>query len=220
MSAIADREMFPPGEYIRDELEAHNWTQEDLAAILGRPLKSVNQIITGKKAITTRTAQCSGLRLAPAPNCGSIWRVRTGLLWTPRTRNRSSGAKLFELVPVNEMIRRQWIAPSESVSELESSVLEFLGIASLGETPEISIAARWSTTYAEASVSQRAYAIRVRHLARAIHTKRFDQARARGLLGKLHALTVSPEEVRHVPAVLAEMGIKFVLMEHLMGTAH
>jgi HTH-type transcriptional regulator/antitoxin HigA len=53
----ADLESFPPCEFIRDELEARNWTQEDLAKILGRPLRTINQIIAGKKAITPQTAQ-------------------------------------------------------------------------------------------------------------------------------------------------------------------
>src|SRR5688500_16110823 len=48
---------FPPGEYIRDELEARGWAQEDLSDIMGRPLKAVNQIISGTKAITPKTAQ-------------------------------------------------------------------------------------------------------------------------------------------------------------------
>ena len=32
-------EVFPPGEFVREELEARGWTQTDLAAILGRPLR-------------------------------------------------------------------------------------------------------------------------------------------------------------------------------------
>jgi len=50
-------EVFPPGEFIRDELKERGWTQRDLADILGRPLQTVNQIIMGKKAITARTAK-------------------------------------------------------------------------------------------------------------------------------------------------------------------
>ncbi len=29
-------EAFPPGEYIKDEIEARGWTQRDLARVLGR----------------------------------------------------------------------------------------------------------------------------------------------------------------------------------------
>lgn len=49
-------EVFPPGDFLREELEARGWTQADLATIIGRPLQSVNLIITGKKVITPRTA--------------------------------------------------------------------------------------------------------------------------------------------------------------------
>ena len=49
-------EVFPPGEFIRDELKARGWSQGDLARIIGRPLQVVNQIIKGKKRITPETA--------------------------------------------------------------------------------------------------------------------------------------------------------------------
>ena len=50
-------EIFPPGEFIREELEARNWTQGDLAEILDRPLQLVNEIVLGKRSITPETAQ-------------------------------------------------------------------------------------------------------------------------------------------------------------------
>ena len=57
MAYVARAKVFPPGEFIREELEARGWTQSDLAEILGRPLAAVNQIIQGKRAITPRTAK-------------------------------------------------------------------------------------------------------------------------------------------------------------------
>jgi HTH-type transcriptional regulator / antitoxin HigA len=49
-------EVFPPGEFIRDELEVRGWSQRDLAQIIERPLQVVNQIINGKKSVTPQTA--------------------------------------------------------------------------------------------------------------------------------------------------------------------
>ena len=49
-------EVFPPGEFLREELEARNWTQTELADIIGRPVRLINEIIAGKKAITPETA--------------------------------------------------------------------------------------------------------------------------------------------------------------------
>ena len=42
-------EAFPPGDYLREELEARGKTQADLARVLGRPLQTVNQIVNGHK---------------------------------------------------------------------------------------------------------------------------------------------------------------------------
>lgn len=57
MATRTAAEVFRPGEYIREELEARHWTQSDLAAVLKRPLQAVNEIINGKKRITAETAK-------------------------------------------------------------------------------------------------------------------------------------------------------------------
>ena len=58
-------EVFPPGDYLREELEARGWTQSDFAKILGRPLQTVNEIINGRKRITVESAKEIGLALGP-----------------------------------------------------------------------------------------------------------------------------------------------------------
>ena len=50
------RKVHPPGDTIREELEARGWSQVLLADILGRPLQTVNAIINGKKEITPQSA--------------------------------------------------------------------------------------------------------------------------------------------------------------------
>jgi HTH-type transcriptional regulator/antitoxin HigA len=63
-------EAFPPGDFIREELQARGWTQSDLARVLGRPLQAVNEIINGKKRITAETAKALGLALGTGPE---VW---------------------------------------------------------------------------------------------------------------------------------------------------
>ena len=55
MGAFTPAEVFPPGYIIQDELEARGWTQEDLAAIMRRPLQAINEIIKAKKRVTEET---------------------------------------------------------------------------------------------------------------------------------------------------------------------
>ena len=61
MSEVTDRDLFPPGEiYSGRTGRREEWTQDDLAVILKRPLKAINQIIQGKKAITPKTWHTTG----------------------------------------------------------------------------------------------------------------------------------------------------------------
>lgn len=49
-------EVFPAGEYLRDELDEREWTVTELAEIIGRPIQAASEILNGKKEITTETA--------------------------------------------------------------------------------------------------------------------------------------------------------------------
>ena len=40
-------ETFPPGEFLREELEARGWSQTELAEIIGRPVRLINELIAG-----------------------------------------------------------------------------------------------------------------------------------------------------------------------------
>jgi HTH-type transcriptional regulator / antitoxin HigA len=53
-------EVFPPGEAIKEELEARGRSQVELADIMGRPPRLVSEIISGKRAITPETAKGLG----------------------------------------------------------------------------------------------------------------------------------------------------------------
>jgi addiction module HigA family antidote len=50
-------EVLDPRDVIREELKSRNWTQEDLAQIIGRQTSYINRILSGNIGITARTAQ-------------------------------------------------------------------------------------------------------------------------------------------------------------------
>jgi addiction module HigA family antidote len=60
-------EVFPPGDYIREELEARGWTQGELAEIIGRSQPAVNEMITGKRGITAETALALSAAFGTSP---------------------------------------------------------------------------------------------------------------------------------------------------------
>jgi len=128
MNERTPAEIFPPGEFLADELEARGWNQTEFAKIIRRPTRLVNEIILGKKAITPDTARelAAALgtsaqfwlnlesayqlfRTEPSPNIGLIARV----------------AKLRERFPVREMMKRGWIVPSDNYDVVEKRVFDF-----------------------------------------------------------------------------------------------
>ena len=49
-------EAFPPGEFIQDELESRGWSRTDLANIMGRPERFIDEIIAGERSVSPEVA--------------------------------------------------------------------------------------------------------------------------------------------------------------------
>lgn len=63
-------QVFPPGEFIKEEMEARGWTQDELAEIMNHPRLLVNKLLAGKKEITPETAHDLGEAFGTGPE---IW---------------------------------------------------------------------------------------------------------------------------------------------------
>ena len=220
MSERIPAEVFPPGEFLREELEARGWNQNDLADILGSYPRLVSEIITGKRAISPETAK----KLAAAfDTSAQLWMnlESTYRLWRVRSQENDIAprAKLFEKAPVKEMAKRQWIEYSQNVEVLEKGLLDFFEIGSLDEEPRFwPFAARTFLSYRTVTPSQRAWLFRARRLARAVHAGRFSDSLLKSAIERFRQLLPNPEEARYVPRILAEAGIRFLILEPLAQT--
>ncbi len=211
-------EAFPPGEFLRDELAARDWTQTDLAEILGRPIRVVNEIIAGKRAITPETAKGLGDAFNTSAefwlnleSSYQLWRVRD------RDDKVARRARLYQLAPVGDMMRRNWITKTRDLDGLEREVLQFLQISSLGEEPkEIAHAAKKSTK--ELTREQAAWIRRVWQLAPKVRAAQFVPEVLPDVISQLRALAKTPDGVLEVPRTLADAGIRFLVVEHLPRT--
>jgi HTH-type transcriptional regulator/antitoxin HigA len=55
-NAFTPAEVFPPGEFIREELEARNWSPSSLAERLGWAPRLVSELMSGERALTPELA--------------------------------------------------------------------------------------------------------------------------------------------------------------------
>jgi len=207
-------EAFPPGEIIREELEARGWNQQDLAEILGRTPTVVSQFLTGKREITPELAKDLGAAFNVDPqffmNLETAYRLFLAEQADSAVARRS---KLYSRAPIKELIKRRWIEASDSIEILEQEVNEFF------EASPLAHVARKSTSYHTHNPSIDAWVCRAARLARAVSVGAvFSDDAAETACNRLRKLMSHAEEVRHVPRILADSGIRFLVVEHLPQT--
>lgn len=212
-------EIFPPGEFLREELEARGWSQTEMAEIIGRPVRLVNELIAGKKAITPETAIQLGDSLGTGPE---LWMNLESQYQLSKVRSTDGliarRAKLYERFPVREMIKRGWIEATKSIEVLEHQFLAFFGVDSLDAEIPFCHAAKKTDPQDLPSVSQLAWLYRARRIASELVVADYTEAMLRQTLPRLSALLSAPEETRHVARILAECGVRFVVVEPIPGT--
>ena len=214
-------EVFPPGEFIREELAERGWTQEDFAEILGRPLRLVNEIIMGKRGITPETANGLGAAFGTSPR---LWMNLEAMYRLSQVRTRDSNtverrARLYSLAPIKEMIKRHWLEPSENIGILEQRFMEFVDADNLDIAPTFwAHAARKSTPYHTDTPAQTAWLFRARRLAEAMTANRYSPNLYSVVVEELRGLTSDSEETRHAPRLLADAGIRLLVVEPLRSS--
>ncbi len=197
-------------------MDKRGWGQVDLAKILGRPLPTVNEIIQGKKQITPETAFDLAQAFDTTPDFWMVREVAFRLAQVDRKSNSiSDRARLYAMAPVKEMERRNWIARHESMAETEAELCRFFEIPSLAETPRLAVNARARNSVEGVNQLQLAWCYRALKMARAVSAGPYDPGRILVLKKSLRNLSTLARGVEDVPQVLAEYGIRLVVVEAL-----
>lgn len=210
-------EVIHPGEFLKDELEARGWAWEDLAEITKISRRQIGSLIAGTSGITANTATAIAQAFGQEPTTWMNLQIMYELAHAAK-KDRDIGrrAKIFDRVPVRELRRRGWIQKTDDVDELESEICSFLRIGSVGEEFSLKVAARKSTEYGTENGAQIAWYSRARQLAESIAAATFKQARLEDWLTEgMRPLLAYPEDTRRVPKILAELGVRLVLVETL-----
>jgi HTH-type transcriptional regulator/antitoxin HigA len=91
-------------------------------------------------------------------------------------------------------------------------------MSSIDDEPSLAFAAKKAGSYASTSSSQRAWCFRAKHLAAPLDVETFTPEKLVEHLSKFRLLAKDIEGIRQVPALLANLGIRFVVVEHLKST--
>ena len=205
-----------PGFYLKEEMEERGWLQRDLAFILGVPEQAINMILSGKRGISPQMAKALGDAFDINPetfaNLQKAYDLAHAEQPDPGVAVR---ARMQNQYPVREMIKRGWIQLADTAM-LETQLVRFFGVNGADEIPYLAHAARKSS-YEEREIppAQLAWLFRVRQIAFETPAQKYSQAALAGAVGTLESLLLAPEETRHVPRILAECGVRFIIVEKL-----
>lgn len=208
----------PPGSYIEEEIAARGWSQTDLAYILGVSVQSLNPIITGKRSISTDMAKALGEAFdVPAElfsNLQATYDLSKSEDPDPAIARR---ARLQEHFPIREMVKRGWLDDRDrDVDLLEAQLMRFFQTTQVDSIPYMSHAAKKSRyEMLEVPPVQLAWLFRVHQIASELSIPKYSEQRLRKSLDGLHSLMTDPAEIRHVPKILEECGVRLVVVEAL-----
>ena len=211
----------PPGQVINRELEARDWTQQDLAEIMGRPSQVISEIVRGKKQITPETA----IQLAGAFGTSSeLWINLESNYQLQKARQERNDrdiarrSQLFSMAPVSEMIKRTWISRSDSIDDLEDELCRFLGISSPSDGLGLVANFRCVKSREPDVNAQIAWVKRVQHLVSLQKVKTYDRDSLVKAIPGILSLSVDPEDLAELPFVLLDLGVYFIVVPHLNKT--
>lgn len=215
MSTPSPAQVRQPGYFLKELLDRRGWTQNDLAEILGRPPRLVSEIISGKRSITPETAKGLG---AAFKTGAEVWmNLEAGYQLfkaAPTDEGISRRAEVFGRFPVREMQKRGWLPHSANLREIEKHLASFLGVGSLHEDLVPNHAAK-KTSYDKPSSEQIVWLSRAKHLAPKLTVPRYSRGNLAALINELRACVANADDTAKVPGLLADAGIRFLVIQPL-----
>jgi addiction module HigA family antidote len=188
-------EVSPPGETLSETLEAIGMTQAELALRTGRPLKTINEIIQGKTAITAETAlQLERVLNVPA----AFWnnreaQYREALARRARKADLERHVDRLSEVPYAAMVKVGWVPPAKDPVTRLDNILSFFGVASVPALDNLVSGAQFrrSSAYTANRFAILAWLRQGRVDAERIACAPYNEALFRRVLHEVRALTVT-----------------------------
>lgn len=209
-----------PGQFVSALMEQRGWTQVTLAVVLGLDKSSIARLVADKRPVDADLAlTLEELFEVPAEQFLSI-QHRYDLALARVTRQpdpgRSLRANLYGKLPISEMIKRGWISAQDIRDPaVTTELMRFFEVNRIEDIEIIPHSAKKTEVNTPATPIQLAWLYRVKQIARQMLVAKYDPATLPTALAKLKALLGAPEEARKVPRILAEYGIRFLIVETL-----
>ncbi len=216
---MSDHKM--PGQLIEELLERRGWSKRTLSIVMEKGESTINKIIAGKQPVDVRTALLlEEIFEVPADRFLALQRgyeLAVARLSSNPDPARAQRAYLYTGLPIPEMVKRGWLSADNphNIEQVEKALTRFFGVSSLNEIEILPHAARKTMVNMETTPAQLAWLYRVKAIAEEVLVPPYSPSALRAAIPRLKRFMCAPEEARNVPRLLAECGVRFVIVETL-----
>jgi HTH-type transcriptional regulator/antitoxin HigA len=217
-----ETEFKTPGQLIESLLSEHGWSQRTLAIVLEAEETGISKLISGKRPVTAEIAlalhELFGVPAERFMELQQSYDLAKARIVARPNPGRANRAKLFGGLPIADMLKRGWLSgidDTKDVAGVEKALAKFFGVASPDEIEILPHAAKRTEVSIEATPVQLAWLYRVKQIATEMLVSKYSAEAVKSAIPKLSSLLLSREEARKVPRILAECGIRFVIVESL-----
>jgi len=210
-----------PGQLIQDQLDKRGWSRRILAAILGADETGINRLIAGKRPVDAtmaiRLGEVFGIRPEHFLALQRRYDLAQARLVTRPDPERAKRARVYGELPVAEMIKRGWLEADNirDLEKVEAALLKFFNSPTLDDIEVFQHSSKKTGNDSDPTPTQNAWIYRVKQIAGDMIVNRYSETALREALPKLSGLLLAPEEARKAPRILAESGVRYVIVESL-----
>jgi HTH-type transcriptional regulator / antitoxin HigA len=207
-----------PGSLVRELLSEADWSQTDLAHIIGTTPATVNQIVNDKRPITAELAKLLGVAFRRPAEEFADRQARWNLALAPEPSDEvKSRAIARARFPIRAMMKRGWIAANGEDQSLHGELCRFFGVNDLDGIGKIGFAAKKGND-GELTGEQTAWLYRVKRIAEEMVPEPFSPEKLQDAVTSFADLRSKADGVRFVPRLLNQAGVRFVVCEALPGS--
>ncbi len=216
-----------PGEILQDELEARGLTQSEFSEIIGRPARTVNEIINGKRAITPESARVIAAALGTSADLWLGMQSEYDLyLLKDKSKFKESEvskrSELYSLFPVPELIRRKYLPPRmKNTSELCKAVLELFNMSNLDQFRKDVCTANFRTSKTGDIVSNylKAWVLLGKKEAEKIKgVGKYDSTALEKFAFEIKQYSQNNDGIKEIITKLGHIGVRVIFLPHFFKT--
>lgn len=225
LNKVKSQNNIGPGAHIQELMELRDWTQQDLADVLGVSPKHVNKLLNNEQPITLNMAKLLGEAFELSPqfwiNLDTNYRLRLEEE-NKAEKDVDTRSKIYQFMPINEMSKKGWFKKPKTTEELELLACDFWKTPKL-DFEIMSQGANLNYRKSDAYENFNKYSANcwyqmAKNAASEQEVPLYSKKKLEELASELHVYTKKESGIAEAIKRLNDAGVKFLILSHLQKT--